>query len=279
MPLTRIAAFAVDDATGGNPAGDHLSDTLPPAADMQRIAAEVGFSETAFAARDGDAWTTRYFAPEAEVPFCGHATIALGAQLGASYGAGRYRLNLSDGSIDVTARQDGAHWAAELTSPPTTSAPLDRDVQHAILDLFGWTDADLDPRIAPSLTQAGATHALLALRDRATLAAMSYDFDAGQRLMRDHGLVTINTIQIEAETLIHSRNAFAFGGVVEDPATGAAAAALGGALVDLGWPALRGGGRFRVHQGDDMGAPSRLTVAVTGTAGDGVRVSGITRTI
>ena len=48
---------------------------------MQRIAAEVGYSETAFAMRDGDRWRVRYFSPEAEVPFCGHATIALGAAL------------------------------------------------------------------------------------------------------------------------------------------------------------------------------------------------------
>ena len=44
---------------------------------MQQIARDVGYSETVFLAGDGGAnWRARYFSPEAEVPFCGHATIA-----------------------------------------------------------------------------------------------------------------------------------------------------------------------------------------------------------
>ena len=81
MALQKIAAFS-DGAQGGNPAGVWISDILPAPAEMQRIAAELGFSETAFAAPEGDGrWRVRYYAPEAEVPFCGHATIALGAAL------------------------------------------------------------------------------------------------------------------------------------------------------------------------------------------------------
>ena len=80
MNLKRIAAFA-DNAQGGNPAGVLISDELPEDNEMRRIAAEVGYSETAFAMPLGDSWRVRYFSPESEVPFCGHATIALGAAL------------------------------------------------------------------------------------------------------------------------------------------------------------------------------------------------------
>jgi PhzF family phenazine biosynthesis protein len=82
--ILRIAAFADGDA-GGNPAGVWLGDVLPDPGTMQRLAAELGFSETVFAVREKDAWRARYFSPEAEVPFCGHATIALGAA--PSYGS------------------------------------------------------------------------------------------------------------------------------------------------------------------------------------------------
>jgi len=82
--LLRLAAFTADPA-GGNPAGVWIGDVLPPAGEMQRIAAEVGYSETAFLAPDasGEAgrWRVRYFSPLAEVPFCGHATIASGVAL------------------------------------------------------------------------------------------------------------------------------------------------------------------------------------------------------
>ena len=75
--IQRIAAFPEADG-GGNPAGVAIGSALPDSADMQRLAAEVGFSETAFAAPSGDGFRVRYFSPETEVPFCEHATIALG---------------------------------------------------------------------------------------------------------------------------------------------------------------------------------------------------------
>ena len=80
MDVQRIAAFS-DGSSGGNPAGVVLCDILPDATAMQEVAAEVGYSETVFAAPMEDHWRVRYFAPEVEVDFCGHATIALGAAL------------------------------------------------------------------------------------------------------------------------------------------------------------------------------------------------------
>src|SRR5206468_4118070 len=70
--IQRIAAFS-DGATGGNPAGVWIGAQLPPEAEMQQLAYEVGFSETAFAAplADGAGWRVRYFSPETEIPFCG----------------------------------------------------------------------------------------------------------------------------------------------------------------------------------------------------------------
>ncbi|MEL7373070.1 MAG: PhzF family phenazine biosynthesis isomerase, partial [Pseudomonadota bacterium] len=86
--LHRYAAFTSDPA-GGNPAGVWVGDQLPAPEEMQRIAAEVGYSETAFVApASGLARTVRYFSPEMEVPFCGHATIATGVALAASDGEG-----------------------------------------------------------------------------------------------------------------------------------------------------------------------------------------------
>ncbi|RMN33788.1 Phenazine biosynthesis protein [Pseudomonas coronafaciens pv. garcae] len=76
--ILRLAAFS-DGDQGGNPAGVWLGASLPDEARMQQIAAEVGFSETVFAVPLENGWRVRYFSPLAEVPFCGHATIALGA--------------------------------------------------------------------------------------------------------------------------------------------------------------------------------------------------------
>ena len=273
MDVLRISAFS-DGDSGGNPAGVSITSELPDPATMQTLAHEIGFSETAFAAPDGDSWRVRYFSPETEVPFCGHATIALGAALALQNGDGTFALNLNDASITVEGRNDGSTIAAALQSPPTRSAAADPDLVAAALTLFGYTQDDLDPRLPPARAEAGASHLVLALADRARLAAMSYDLDAGRDLMWQYGLVTISLVHAETPRLFHVRNPFASGGVYEDPATGAAAAALAGYLRDLGWPH---GGTIDIVQGEDMGARSRLRAEVTDEPGASIRVSGTAR--
>lgn len=279
MKPLRLASFSTGD-TGGNPAGVVIADAHPPETEMRRIAAALGYSETAFACPemqgDQSAWRVRYFSPETEVPFCGHATIALGAALAAQEGDGLFRLRLNQADITVEGRQtDAGMWAA-LQSPPTQSRPASGDLMKGALSLFGLVPDDLDPRIPPTIAQAGATHLILTLRDRSKLAAMHYDLAAGKALMQAHGLVTIALVQAADNQLFHARNAFASAGVVEDPATGAAAAALGGALRDIGWPH---GGKITVIQGEDMGARSIIEAEIPPTPGQSIRVSGTIRHI
>lgn len=76
MEVQHIAAFS-NGQNGGNPAGVVICAELPEPAAMQKVAADVGYSESVFAAPLGEAWRVRYFAPEVEVDFCGHATIGL----------------------------------------------------------------------------------------------------------------------------------------------------------------------------------------------------------
>ncbi|MBY0411751.1 MAG: PhzF family phenazine biosynthesis isomerase [Burkholderiaceae bacterium] len=295
MLLQKIAAFS-DGSVGGNPAGVWISDSaLPPPDEMQRIAAEVGFSETVFAAplsqdsADRLGWRVRYFSPETEVPFCGHATIALGAALAQRCGDGVFALSLRDADITVEGRRQGGHSAysnhgdqhnpnnlvqVALQSPPTRSASASASLLADALALFSYTAADLDPRIPPALIHGGADHLVLALRQRSALSAMQYALEAGRTLMVSAGLVTIVLVVAESDQLLHTRNAFASGGVLEDPATGAATAALAGYLRDLDWPH---GGAIKVVQGEDMDMRSLLHAEVGPVPGSSIRVSGTAR--
>ncbi len=204
MEVLKIAAFS-DGEAGGNPAGVVIRETLPSATVMQQ----------------GEGWRVRYFSPESEVPFCGHATIALGAALAGSRGDGVFPLVLNDAEITVEGRTEGKLMAAALQSPPTRSGPAHSALVSEALVLFGYTAADLSPAIPPALIHGGADHLLLALGSRAALAAMAYDLDQGKIFMRRSGLVTVMLVHAETQTLFHSRNPFASGGVYEDPATGA----------------------------------------------------------
>src|SRR5690349_18254886 len=99
--VLRLAAFT-DDPAGGNPAGVVLDAGALTDAEMQAIAAQVGYSETAFiTSADDEATTIRYFSPLAEVPFCGHATIATGVALARRDGPGRITLDTRAGRVVV----------------------------------------------------------------------------------------------------------------------------------------------------------------------------------
>lgn len=105
---------------------------------------------------------------------------------------------------------------------------------------------------------------------------MKYDFEKVRALMLEQGLTTISLLWQESDEVFHSRNAFAAGGVYEDPATGAAAAALTCYLRDIQW---QGKKTFTILQGEDMGMPSRLLVRYGSKVGESVAVSGEVRYI
>jgi len=275
MNVQRFAAFS-DGDTGGSPAGVVICDTLPDPARMQEIAAEVGYPETVFAARAEGGWRVRYFAPEAEVQFCGHATIALGAALALQYGDGVFALQLNDNAITVEGTRTGGLVAASLQSPPTRSTPAPARMVAEALALFSLLPDDLDPTIPPGIANAGVNHLVLSLKSRERLSAMYYDLDAGRIFMTKEGIGTISLVFAETPQIFHARNPFAVGGVYEDPATGAAAAAFAGYLRDLGWPH---GGSIDIVQGEDMGMHSCLNAQIGPKLGSSIRVSGSARRI
>jgi PhzF family phenazine biosynthesis protein len=273
LNILRIAAFS-EGNSGGNPAGVVIAETLPEAQIMQQVAAEVGFSETVFAARTEDGWRTRYFAPAFEVPFCGHATIALGAALAMREGDGIFPLILNQSRITVEGSSQGDVLKAALQSPPTFSKAAPPAQITEALDLLGLTEHDLNPDLPPALIHGGADHLSLTLNARETLSAMHYDFDSGRALMLKNGWVTIVLSYAQTPQLFHTRNIFAAGGVYEDPATGAATAALAGYLRDLNWPHH---GAIDIIQGEDMGMLSRLHADILTPQGGSIRVSGTAR--
>ncbi|GCE01243.1 PhzF family phenazine biosynthesis protein [Embleya hyalina] len=283
----RYTAFSTDP-NGGNPAGVVLDAGALTDRDMLTIAAELGYSETAFLTRTEPeaepeaepepeaeaeaepatteaapttprAYTVRYFSPLAEVSFCGHATIAAAIALAERIGPGPLAFTTRAGlvPVDVTPGPDG-RLRATLTSvePHHTPAPA-ADVAEA-LALLGWSADDLDPELPPGYAYAGAHHLILAAATRSRLADLDYDFDGLAAFMRARDLTTLQLVRRTSADTFHVRDPFPVGGVIEDPATGAAAAALGHYLRALALVPARA--TLTLHQGDDLGRPGVLTV-------------------
>ncbi|KOU08599.1 phenazine biosynthesis protein PhzF [Streptomyces sp. NRRL F-5755] len=294
MEILRYSAFT-DRPDGGNPAGVVLDAQGLDEADMLRIAKEVGFSETAFVtateapdrAHTSDRTHTpddthtpnrthrvRYFSPRAEVDFCGHATVATAVALAERGTPGALAFQTNAGRVDVMtemAEADGHGLRATLTSVPTSSEPVAPQHLASALEALRWSEDDLDPAFPAHVAFAGNHHLILAAASRERLAELDYDFEALEALSRDQSWTTVHLFHRQTDTLFHARDPFPLGGVVEDPATGAAAAAFGGYLRAIGWEAV--GTPITVLQGYDMGRPSLLTVT-TDASDPRVSVSG-----
>lgn len=258
--LYRLAAFSTDP-TKGNPAGVWIGDALPDNKTMQSIAAEVGYSETAFIApASGEIRTIRYYSPLVEINFCGHATIASAVMLGRLSGIGTYQLDTLVGRVPVKVHSVDGQIQAALTSVEPVHKPITEQLVEEVLALLQWPSDALDLTIPPALAYGGVWHLILAVNSQYQLSQLDYDFEKLKSWMSREGVTTLQLIFRESDGLFHSRNPFPVGGVVEDPATGAAAAALGGYLRDAKLMDLPG--KFLIKQGETMGRLSLLQVEV-----------------
>ncbi|UNO44217.1 PhzF family phenazine biosynthesis isomerase [Streptomyces sp. MST-110588] len=264
VEILRYTAFS-DDPAGGNPAGVVLDATGLDDAAMTAVAARLGYSETAFLTappeglgEPGRAFTVRYFSPLAEVSFCGHATVAASVALAERTGPGDLLLATRVGTVPVTVEQRDGALRATLTSVEPRIEDVSRADLTEALAALDWSVADLDPALPPRIAYAGARHLVLAAATRERLADLDYDFDRLAALMRRLDLTTLQLVWRESEFIFHARDPFPVGGVVEDPATGAAAAALGAYARTLGL--VTAPATLTVHQGHDLGRPGLLTV-------------------
>src|SRR5205085_1176611 len=129
-------------------------------------------------AREDGEYDVRYFSPQAEVPFCGHATIATGVALAERDGAGPLTFHTQAGTVPVHTTGRNGSVTATLTSvaPHVEDAPA--SLLQPALQALRWSEADLDPQLPPRVSYAGARHLILAAATRERLADLDYDFDA-----------------------------------------------------------------------------------------------------
>ncbi|MBT2364258.1 PhzF family phenazine biosynthesis isomerase [Streptomyces sp. ISL-10] len=263
--VLHYTAFS-GDPDGGNPAGVVLDASGLDDAAMLSIAAGLGYSESAFltappeglGGEPGRAFTLRYFSPKAEVPFCGHATVATAVALGERIGTGDLVFATRAGTVPVTVSEaDGEVRATLTTVEPHTESVTAADLTEALAAL-DWPATDLDPAFPPRIAFAGARHLVLAAATRERLADLAYDFARLEALMHRLDLTTVQLVWRESDTVFHVRDPFPVGGVVEDPATGAAAGAFGAYARELGL--VPEASVLTLHQGEDLGRPGVLTV-------------------
>lgn len=275
-------AFHILDVFTDRPFGGNQLAVLPDAAGlddarMQAVAAEFGFSETTFVlppTRPGHDCRVRIFTPRHEMPFAGHPTIGTAIAL-ANLGrapAGRVVMEQIAGTVSVEVRS-GSPVEAELAAPKLPSL---RDAPHGAgaAALAGVAESEM---LGAHVASAGAAFLFVELRSLDALARARPPFGLGADT---EGLALFTRDTGSAAHDLRMRMFAPHHGIAEDPATGSAAAALGGLLAVTegradGWQS------WRIGQGIEMGRPSLLRVRARREAGNvaEIRVAGAAVTV
>jgi predicted PhzF superfamily epimerase YddE/YHI9 len=149
--LHVLRVFVNEDGEWGNPLGVFLDGEQVPEPERQRVAAELGFSETVYV-EDRESGRLRIFTPGLELPFAGHPTVGaawLLARTGMPVAAlrtpaGEVGVRADGGSVHVAARPE---WSpeldyVELDSPAAvrglSGAPGGSEAAYA----WAWIDRD-----------------------------------------------------------------------------------------------------------------------------------------
>jgi trans-2,3-dihydro-3-hydroxyanthranilate isomerase len=254
---------------GGNPLAVVLDAQGLAPGDMQSIAAEFNLAETTFVLPPKDARHTaavRIFTPRAELPFAGHPNVGTAfvlAQLGTVFGepltdpllfegkAGIVRLDL----IKENAAVVGARVAAPV--PLTRGGEITAALVASACSL-GADDIETHYHV-PCIASCGLPFLFAQLKTRSALHAARPRAEIfSEHIKADlAGGLLLYVTDKEDDVDVHVRMFAPLLGVPEDPATGAANAALAGLLASL-----RAEGdlklRLTIAQGVQMGRPSRL---------------------
>jgi trans-2,3-dihydro-3-hydroxyanthranilate isomerase len=267
-----------DTALAGNPLAVVVDADGLDEPRMQAIAAEFNLSETVFAFEPRNPINTarvRIFTPKRELPFAGHPTIGAAALIahrraGDLLAAQDLRIVLEEpvGDVACVARhRDGQALAASFELPKLperlADGPPAKDEIAAGLGLAP-EDIGFDGH-KPSLYSAGAPYLFVPVRSleavgRAAPGAMGW-------AAMDGPAAYIYTRETTRDgSAYHARMFAPAWGVTEDPATGSAAAAFAGVVLDFDRP---GDGRhaLTIEQGFEMGRPSLIALSLEIEAG------------
>ncbi len=233
---------------------------------MQRIAAEFNLSETVFITKPKTERHTaalRIFTPQVELPFAGHPTVGAAVVLGLETKMTAIRLEEPIGVITcVIERIDRSTGNARFALPHLPMVAGSAPDTHRIALALGLVPEDIGfGAHKPSVYSAGVIFYLVPVKSAAVLARVTPDRRGWNEIFQ----LGHNSVYVYCETREEHGNDFAARmfapgmGLGEDPATGAGAAALIGALAG---DAPGGQTEYRLRQGKEMGRPSLITLQI-----------------
>lgn len=204
-PIFQLDAFATR-LFSGNPAAVMPLDHFPPDEVLQGLAAENNLSETAFLVRAGNDYRLRWLTPVAEVPLCGHATLASAAVVMERLEPARSEVVFHSASGPLTVTRKEGRYVMDFPARPSEPSPLPALLTKAL-------------GVTPLEVHANAFTYLALVSSAQVLRALAPDMDAMARL--DRGGIIVTAPGEEGYDFV-SRYFAPAKGIAEDPVTGSA---------------------------------------------------------
>lgn len=257
---------------GGNTAGVVLleddkgfpSDTL-----MQKIAAQLRYSETAFIKQNGEKdFTIRYFTPEGEVDLCGHATIASFKVL---MECGR--TTEGDVCLNRTLAGDlNVYVGEQIMMDMATPQVVGKEVEmKELYRIMAGREMETVQELPVEIISTGLPDIILPLASVEELQSLKPDMQALAKLSNELEVTGVHAFAIADDNYTaHVRNFAPLYGIDEESATGTANGALSYYLFRHG--IAKEGDRCTYLQGEAMGRASEISAQIE--TGGKIKVGG-----
>lgn len=259
VKVHTLNAFA-KTSEGGNPAGvvleaDNLSDKQ-----MQKIAQEVGFSETAFVSKSDKAdFRVRFFTPSGEVDLCGHATIAtffLMAELKLIQ-TGKYTQETKAGVLNIEVKSNGAIFMNQNMPQFFEEIAIEEIVQS-----LNISNEVIDSDLPIQIVSTGLKDILVPIKSLSDLHSIKPNFEKVSEISKKYDVVGYHlfTLETKFDSAAHCRNLAPLYDIPEESATGTSSGALSCYLWKNGGVDNQQSQNLVFEQGYSMKKPSEILV-------------------
>lgn len=290
--MKKYRIYQVDSFTKdrfhGNPAGVVPNADGLTADDMQRIARELNNSETAFIFESDSSYydvEVRFFTPTAEVPICGHATIAAHYVRATEKNSESQRViqKTKAGILPVDIVKQGEDYSIIMTQGKIeVSQPLNEEMRSLIANALGIDNDELCSEYPIAISSTGHSKVMVPIYSNDILHGLKPDMQKLTKISEKIGCngFYVFTLNPQDDVLVHGRMFAPAIGIVEDPVTGNANGPLGAYLVHynilqndneesfdfdiIQGEAIKRDGTMHVHVKKENGEP--VLVQITGNA-------------
>lgn len=261
-------AFSLE-ANKGNPAGVVLDSEGLTDEDMQEVAKQIGFNETAFPLKSNRAdFRIRYFTPGHEVDLCGHATIGTIAamkQHGLLEDKKEFTIETNAGILPITLNieNDNIYITMQQASPQFEVFNGSRaDLAHAI----GIDEKDIVTEYPIVYGNTGTWTLLVPVRNLEVCKRMSPQNELFPEILKERPKTSIHPFCMETyneDLHMHARHfSSPFSGTTEDAVTGTASGVMGAYYAQYINTSAKYPLELIVEQGQEIGKDGQVYVHV-----------------